>query len=38
MDETMEDKVTEDAASYIRSIAEKRGRNIGMATSASGSD
>ena len=34
MDKTMEDKVTEDAASYIRSIAEKRGRNIGMAEDA----
>jgi membrane-bound serine protease (ClpP class) len=31
MDETMSEKVTNDAASYIKSIAEKRGRNIRMA-------
>ena len=34
MDETMSDKVTNDAASYIKSIAEKRGRNIQMAEDA----
>ena len=34
MDETMADKVTHDAASYIKSIAEKRGRNIKMAEDA----
>ena len=34
MDETMADKVTNDAASYIKSIAEKRGRNIQMAEDA----
>ena len=34
MDKTMEDKVTHDAASYIKSIAEKRGRNIQMAEDA----
>lgn len=34
MDETMTDKVTNDAASYIKSIAEKRGRNIQMAEDA----
>jgi len=34
MDKTMEDKVTEDAASYIRSLAEKRGRNLQMAEDA----
>jgi membrane-bound serine protease (ClpP class) len=34
MDETMSDKVTHDAASYIKSIAEKRGRNIKMAEDA----
>jgi membrane-bound serine protease (ClpP class) len=31
MDETMADKVTNDAAAYIKSLAEKRGRNIAMA-------
>ena len=31
MDETMSDKVTNDAAAYIKSLAEKRGRNISMA-------
>ena len=31
MDETMSDKVTNDAAAYIKSIASKRGRNLGMA-------
>ena len=34
MDETMSDKVTNDAASYIRTIAEKRGRNMKMAEDA----
>ena len=34
MDETMSEKVTNDAASYIKSIAEKRGRNIQMAEDA----
>jgi len=34
MDETMEEKVTHDAASYIKSIAGKRGRNIQMAEDA----
>jgi membrane-bound serine protease (ClpP class) len=34
MDETMEDKVTNDAAAYIRSLAEKRGRNVRMAEDA----
>ena len=34
MDKTMEEKVTHDAASYIKSIAEKRGRNIKMAEDA----
>ena len=34
MDETMTDKVTNDAASYIKSLAEKRGRNIKMAEDA----
>lgn len=34
MDETMADKVTHDAASYIKSIAEKRGRNTKMAEAA----
>jgi len=33
-DETMEDKVTHDAASYIRTLAEKRGRNMVMAEEA----
>ena len=31
MDETMADKVTNDAAAYIKSLAEKRGRDISMA-------
>jgi membrane-bound serine protease (ClpP class) len=31
MDKTMEGKVVEDAASYIRSLAGKRGRNVRMA-------
>jgi len=34
MDETMSDKVTNDAVSYIKSIAEKRGRNKEMAEDA----
>ncbi|MBN2207642.1 MAG: nodulation protein NfeD [Candidatus Aminicenantes bacterium] len=31
MDKTMEDKVTHDAASYIKTLAERRGRNVKMA-------
>ncbi len=34
MDETMEEKVTHDAASYIKTLAEKRGRNIRLAEDA----
>lgn len=34
MDETMSDKVTNDAVSYIKSIAEKRGRNTKLAEEA----
>jgi membrane-bound serine protease (ClpP class) len=34
MDKTMEEKVTHDAAAYVRSIAQKRGRNVGMAEDA----
>ncbi|MBN1271247.1 MAG: nodulation protein NfeD [Candidatus Aminicenantes bacterium] len=34
MDETMEEKVTHDAASYIKTLAEKRGRNTRMAEDA----
>jgi membrane-bound serine protease (ClpP class) len=34
MGETMEEKVTHDAASYIKTLAEKRGRNIQMAEDA----
>ena len=34
MDETMEDKVTNDAAATIRTLAEKRGRNVRMAEDA----
>jgi len=34
MDKTMEDKVVQDAASTIRSLAEKRGRNTAMAEDA----
>jgi len=34
MDETMADKVTHDAASYIKTLAEKRGRNIKLAEDA----
>lgn len=34
MDKTTEDKVTNDAASYIKTLAEKRGRNVKMAEDA----
>jgi membrane-bound serine protease (ClpP class) len=34
MDEVMEKKVASDAAAYIRSIAERRGRNVEMAEKA----
>jgi membrane-bound serine protease (ClpP class) len=34
MDETMEDKVTQDAAAYIKSLAEKRGRNTRLSEDA----
>ncbi len=34
MDRTMEDKVVNDAAAYVRSIAAKRGRNAGLAEDA----
>jgi len=34
MDETMSEKVTSDAAAYIRSKAERRGRNVEMAEKA----
>lgn len=34
MDKTTEDKVTQDAASYIKTLAEKRGRNVKMAEDA----
>ncbi len=34
MDETMEEKVTHDAASYMKSLAEKRGRNVQAAEDA----
>ncbi|MCJ7565586.1 MAG: nodulation protein NfeD [Candidatus Aminicenantes bacterium] len=34
MDQTMEDKVTHDAAAYIKTLAEKRGRNVRMAEDA----
>jgi len=34
MDATMADKVTNDAAAYIRTLAEKRGRNVRMAEDA----
>jgi membrane-bound serine protease (ClpP class) len=34
MDKTTEDKVVEDAASYIRSLADKRGRSVRMAEDA----
>jgi membrane-bound serine protease (ClpP class) len=34
MDKTTEEKVTNDAAAYIRTLAEKRGRNVRMAEDA----
>ncbi len=34
MDKTMEEKVTHDAASYIKTLAEKRGRNMKLAEDA----
>jgi membrane-bound serine protease (ClpP class) len=34
MDKTMEEKVTNDAASYIKTLAEKRGRNVKLAEDA----
>lgn len=34
MDKTMEEKVTHDAAAYIKTLAEKRGRNVRMAEDA----
>ena len=34
MDETMAEKVTNDAVSYIKTLAEKRGRNVAMAVAA----
>jgi len=34
MDETTENKITNDAASYIKTLAEKRGRNVKMAEDA----
>jgi membrane-bound serine protease (ClpP class) len=34
MDKTMEEKVTHDAASYMKSLAEKRGRNVQAAEDA----
>lgn len=34
MDKTMEEKVTHDAASYIKTLAQKRGRNMKMAEDA----
>ena len=34
MDKTMEDKVTHDAAAYIKTRAEKRGRNVQLAEDA----
>lgn len=34
MDKTMADKITNDAAAYIKSIAEKRGRNVKWAEDA----
>lgn len=33
-DKTMEEKITNDAAAYIRALAEKRGRNVQMAEDA----
>jgi len=34
LDKTMEEKVTQDAASYIKTLAEKRGRNLKLAEDA----
>ena len=34
MDKTMEEKVTHDAAAYIKTLADKRGRNVVMAEDA----
>jgi membrane-bound serine protease (ClpP class) len=34
LDKTMEEKVTHDAAAYMRALAEKRGRNVKMAEDA----
>jgi membrane-bound serine protease (ClpP class) len=34
MDQTMEEKVTNDAAAYMRSLAEKRGRSVRLAEDA----
>lgn len=34
MDKTMEEKVTNDAVSYVKTLAEKRGRNIRLAEDA----
>jgi len=34
MDETMAEKVTHDAAAYVRTIADKRGRNVSLAEDA----
>jgi membrane-bound serine protease (ClpP class) len=34
MDKTMEEKVVHDAASYIKTLAERRGRNVRMAEAA----
>lgn len=34
MDETMAEKITNDAASYIKTLAEKRGRNVRLAEDA----
>jgi len=34
MEKTMEDKITNDAVSYIKTIAEKRGRNVRLAEDA----
>jgi membrane-bound serine protease (ClpP class) len=34
MDKTMEEKVTQDAVSYIKALAEKRGRDVGAAEDA----
>lgn len=34
MDKSMEEKITHDAASYIKTLAEKRGRNVKLAENA----